>query len=78
MIGGDIDRPCPSFSSYALNIEELRDATLVIIPECGHMPQEEYPDITVRLIDAFIQNKLVTDMNEPKTADGLQKQAALG
>jgi len=44
----------------------------------GHMPQEEYPEFTARLIDAFIQNKLVTDINEPNTADGMQKQAALG
>jgi pimeloyl-ACP methyl ester carboxylesterase len=76
IIWGEHDRWIPLSSAYRFK-EELRDATLVIIPECGHMPQEEYPNFTVRLIDAFIQDKLVTDINEPKTADGLQKQAAL-
>jgi pimeloyl-ACP methyl ester carboxylesterase len=77
IIWGAHDRWIPLSSAYRFN-EELRNANLVIIPECGHIPQEEYPDFTVRLIDAFIQDKPVTDINEPKATDGLQEQASLG
>jgi pimeloyl-ACP methyl ester carboxylesterase len=77
IIWGEHDRWIPLSSAYRLN-EELRDATLVIIPECGHMPQEEYPEFTARLIDTFIQDKPVTEINEPKTSDVLQEQASLG
>jgi pimeloyl-ACP methyl ester carboxylesterase len=56
IIWGEEDRWIPLSSAYRFN-KELRDAALVIIPECGHMPQEEYPDITARLIDTFIQDK---------------------
>jgi pimeloyl-ACP methyl ester carboxylesterase len=77
IIWGEHDKWIPLSSAYRFN-EQLRDATLVIIPECGHIPQEEYPDFTVRLIDDFIQNKLVTEINDPKTAECLQKQARFG
>ena len=77
IIWGAHDRWIPLSSAYRLKAE-LRNANLVIIPECGHIPQEEYPDFTVRLIDAFIQDKPVTDINEPKLTDGLQEQASLG
>jgi pimeloyl-ACP methyl ester carboxylesterase len=61
IIWGEHDRWIPLSSAYRFNAE-LRDSTLVVIPECGHMPQEEYPDFTARLIDAFIQDKPVTDI----------------
>jgi pimeloyl-ACP methyl ester carboxylesterase len=64
IIWGEDDRWIPLSSAYRFN-KELRDSNLVIIPRCGHMPQEEYPDITARLIDAFIQDKPVTDIIEP-------------
>ena len=59
IIWGEDDRWIPLSSAYRFN-KELRDASLVIIPKCGHMPQEEYPDITAKLIDAFIQDKPLT------------------
>ena len=77
IIWGEHDRWIPLSSAYRFKAE-LRDATLVIIPECGHMPQEEYPDFTANLIDAFIQDKPVIDIIKPKTADGSQKQTSLG
>jgi pimeloyl-ACP methyl ester carboxylesterase len=75
IIWGEHDRWIPLSSAYRFN-EELRNATLVIIPECGHIPQEEYPDFTVRLIDAFIQDMPVTDIIKPNPAAGLQEQAS--
>jgi pimeloyl-ACP methyl ester carboxylesterase len=59
IIWGEHDGWIPLSSAYRFKAE-LRDSTLVIIPECGHMPQEECPDSTVRLIDDFIQDKPVT------------------
>ena len=43
VITGDNDRIVPTRESIRL-AEEIADAELVIIPECGHMPQEECPE----------------------------------
>jgi len=40
---------------------DLSNSTLVVIPQCGHMPQEEYPDLTARVILDFLAGTLVTD-----------------
>lgn len=34
--------------------EDLRNSRLVVIPECGHVPQEERPEVTARHIIEFI------------------------
>ena len=36
--------------------KEIADSVIVVIPECGHIPQEEYPEKTAGLITNFIQN----------------------
>jgi len=41
--------------------EEIARSTLVVIPECGHMPQEEYPEMTARLIGDFVEGRAVSD-----------------
>lgn len=43
VITGDDDRIVPTAESVRL-AEELPDATLVVIPACGHVPQEECPE----------------------------------
>jgi len=58
IIWGEHDRWIPLSSAYRFE-SELKDSTLVIIPACGHMPQEEYPDLTGRLIDSFLQDRPV-------------------
>jgi len=35
--------------------EDLPNSELVVIPECGHVPQEERPDVTAELITDFIR-----------------------
>lgn len=35
----------------------LRNSTEILIPDCGHLPQEEFPEITAKLISDFIQRK---------------------
>lgn len=37
--------------------EELPDARLVVIPRCGHVPQEERPDQTVESILSFLSSE---------------------
>jgi len=37
---------------------DLPDSRLVVIPECGHVPQEEYPGVTAQLIIDFIRGTL--------------------
>ncbi|MDO9515126.1 MAG: alpha/beta hydrolase [Syntrophales bacterium] len=41
--------------------KELAHSTLVVIPECGHIPQEEYPEMTARLIGDFVEGKAIGD-----------------
>jgi len=45
--------------------KEIADSTIVVIPECGHIPQEEYPEKTAGLIADFMQNKPVDDSGIP-------------
>lgn len=63
IIWGEHDRWIPLSSAYRF-AAELKDSTLVIVPECGHMPQEEYPDFTGRLIDAFVKDRPVADVTK--------------
>jgi pimeloyl-ACP methyl ester carboxylesterase len=37
---------------------DLPDSRLVVIPECGHVPQEEYPGVTAQVISEFIRGTL--------------------
>lgn len=42
--------------------KDMRRAVLHIIPECGHIPQEEKPEVTARLILDFIEGRPIEDM----------------
>jgi pimeloyl-ACP methyl ester carboxylesterase len=37
----------------------LNNSTMAVIPACGHIPQEEKPDIVFELIDNFIKGKAI-------------------
>lgn len=41
--------------------KELARATLVVIPRCGHIPQEEQPEITAEAIANFLEGRQVDD-----------------
>lgn len=56
VITGDDDRIVPMESSIRL-AQELPDAELVIIPNCGHLPQEECPEPFLASIRGFVQNQ---------------------
>ncbi|MDW8270309.1 MAG: alpha/beta hydrolase, partial [Anaerolineae bacterium] len=53
VITGDDDRLVPTADSIRL-AEELPQATLVVIPACGHVPQEECPEATLKAMRAFL------------------------
>jgi pimeloyl-ACP methyl ester carboxylesterase len=53
VITGDHDQIVPSELSARL-AEELPNAELVVIPECGHIPQEERPGAFLSAVSAFL------------------------
>ncbi len=57
VITGDDDRIVPTEQSIRL-AEELPDAELVVIPECGHIPQEECPEVWLAAVEDFLQRRL--------------------
>ncbi|MBU2490228.1 MAG: alpha/beta hydrolase [Proteobacteria bacterium] len=41
--------------------QDIADSVLAILPRCGHMPQEEKPEVTVRLMDDFLRGRPILD-----------------
>jgi pimeloyl-ACP methyl ester carboxylesterase len=52
VITGDDDRIVPTEQSIRL-AEELPNAQLVVIPNCGHVPQEECPELFLQAVSDF-------------------------
>ena len=53
VITGDDDRIVPTDQSVRL-ADELLNAELVVVPECGHLPQEETPDQFLQAVTDFL------------------------
>jgi len=53
VITGDDDRIVPTALSERL-AQELPNATLTVIPACGHVAHEECPNATLQVIDQFL------------------------
>lgn len=56
VVTGDDDRIVPTASSIRL-ARELPDAELAVIPECGHVPQEECPGAFLDAVNAFLDSE---------------------
>lgn len=56
IIWGENDAWIPLEIGYKFK-KDLTTATMIVIPECGHMPQEEYPQKTAQYILEFIKGK---------------------
>ncbi len=41
--------------------QDIADSVLAVLPLCGHMPQEEKPRLTVRLMDDFMRGRPIMD-----------------
>ncbi len=57
VLTGDDDRLVPTADSIRL-AAELPQAGLVVIPACGHVPQEECPEATLAAITDFLTTKV--------------------
>ena len=58
MISGDDDRIVPPEESIRL-ANELTNADLTMIPDCGHLPQEEKPqEFVAAVVDYLRKNQL--------------------
>lgn len=53
LMWGDHDQVVPPTIGQRL-VRDLPDATLAIIPRCGHLPAEERPEESLRLFEAFL------------------------
>jgi pimeloyl-ACP methyl ester carboxylesterase len=51
---GDDDRIIPTGQTLRL-AAELPNDELVVIPDCGHIPQEEQPEATLQAIERFVR-----------------------
>ena len=56
VITGDDDRIVPTEQSLRL-AAEIPGAELVVIPACGHLPQEECPDLFMQAVEDFIRDQ---------------------
>lgn len=54
VITGDDDRIVPTEQSLKL-ADELPNAQLVVIPQCGHLPHEERPDLFMQAVSDFLE-----------------------
>jgi pimeloyl-ACP methyl ester carboxylesterase len=54
-IKGDDDRIAHTKQSIRLG-KELSNARLVIIPNCGHLPPEECPEVFLKTVRKFVNN----------------------
>ena len=55
VITGDDDRVVPTEESIRL-YEELPNAVLAVIPDCGHVPHEESPELFMQAVDSFLDS----------------------
>jgi pimeloyl-ACP methyl ester carboxylesterase len=55
VVTGDDDRIVPTDSSIRL-AEELPAATLAVIPDAGHVPHEEQPDLFMQAVEGFLSS----------------------
>jgi pimeloyl-ACP methyl ester carboxylesterase len=53
VVTGDDDRIVPTEQSIRL-AQELSEAELLVIPDCGHLPQEECPKPFLQAMEAFL------------------------
>ncbi len=64
IIWGREDKWIPLKNGFRFR-KEIADSIITVIPECGHIPQEEYPEKIAGLIADFMQNKPIEDSGIP-------------
>ena len=61
VISGDSDNVVPLSDSERLN-NELPNSELIVLPNCGHVPQEECPTAFVEASEVWLTQNLVTEI----------------
>ncbi len=61
VITGDDDRIVPTEQSIQL-ADELPNAILQVIPQCGHVPHEERPNEFMQVVEEFLSSSLSLEM----------------
>jgi pimeloyl-ACP methyl ester carboxylesterase len=56
VVSGDDDRIVPTEESIRL-AQEIRGAELVVFPSCGHVPQEECPQLFLEAVGSFLSQQ---------------------
>ena len=56
VVWGERDRVFPRFQAKR-SVVRLRDGSLVLIPDCGHMPHVECPDRFMDALDNFLARR---------------------
>lgn len=64
ILWGEEDRTIP-LSTGRLLASEIRNSRLMVIPNCGHLPQEECPEQTIEFISDFLSDDAVAEMQYP-------------
>lgn len=65
IIWGENDKWIPLEIGYRFR-SDLLNSTLSVIPQCGHMPQEEYPEMTAQMMLDFIEGGQIDDTPRPE------------
>eukprot|EP00245_Coleochaete_scutata_P005190 TRINITY_DN18569_c0_g1_i2.p1 TRINITY_DN18569_c0_g1~~TRINITY_DN18569_c0_g1_i2.p1 ORF type:complete len:440 (+),score=88.10 TRINITY_DN18569_c0_g1_i2:149-1468(+) len=60
VVTGDTDRLVPAWNAKRL-AKQLPNAKFHMIPNCGHLPQEERPEELLKVIEDFIRDELMRD-----------------
>lgn len=55
VMSGDHDVVCPIENWYALT-RKLPNMQIIMLPDAGHGPQHQYPELSVKYINAFLQS----------------------
>jgi len=57
VVWGERDRVFPRFQAKQ-SVVRLREGSLALIPDCGHMPHVECPDRFLRALDGFLPKRV--------------------
>ncbi len=64
ILWGQEDKWIPLENGYRFR-KEISNSTLVVIPECGHIPQEEHPEVVSKVLLDFIGGRPIEDTPGP-------------
>ena len=58
IVHGDTDMPIPVATSGQVLVEKIRDSKLVLVPDAGHFPHMEKPELVNEAICSWLEDKI--------------------